>query len=112
MKIFLIRQQLEEIDSRIHTIEQLPQISDETQTELHKLQADQKKAEKALAWEAKQIRKELGYTQTDMAELLGYGGQKDVSRIETGKRRMSNQVVAHLSTIQDYYLPLLNVKKD
>lgn len=52
----------------------------------------------------KHIRKELGLTQSEMAERLGYSGQKDISRIETGAENMSNQVFAHLKTIEEYVL--------
>lgn len=50
------------------------------------------------------IRKKLGYTQSQMAELLGYGNKKDISRIERGHRKMSPQVRAHLDTIEKYVL--------
>lgn len=49
----------------------------------------------------KQIRTKLGLTQSEMAELLGYGAHKDISRIENGKANMSNQVFAHLKTIDN-----------
>ena len=54
------------------------------------------------------IRKKLGYTQSQMAELLGYGHKKDISRIERGHRNMSSQVRAHLVTIEKYILPEIN----
>lgn len=50
----------------------------------------------------KSTRKALGFTQAQMAERLGYGNQKDISNIETGKENMSNQTRKHLETIRKY----------
>lgn len=50
----------------------------------------------------KSTRKALCFTQDQMADRLGYGNQKDISRIETGTERMSNQTRAHLETIRKY----------
>lgn len=50
----------------------------------------------------KSTRKALGLTQSQMAERLGYGNQKDISRIETGTEKMSNQTRSHLETIRKY----------
>jgi len=52
----------------------------------------------------KSTRKALGFTQVQMADRLGYGHQKDVSNIETGKENMSNQTRKHLETIRKYEL--------
>ena len=52
----------------------------------------------------RRIRERLGFTQTQMAEYLGYGNKKDISRIERGHRQMSSQVRAHLATIEKYVL--------
>lgn len=52
----------------------------------------------------KTTRKALGFTQSQMAERLGYGNQKDISRIETGTENMSNQTRHHLLTIRKYEL--------
>ena len=59
----------------------------------------------------KQIRKKLGLTQTEMAKRLGYGNQKDISRIETGKANMSNQVLEHLKTIEECMKTVIGVPK-
>jgi transcriptional regulator with XRE-family HTH domain len=48
----------------------------------------------------KSTRKALGLTQSQMAEKLGYGNQKDVSNIERGAENMSNQTRSHLRTIR------------
>jgi transcriptional regulator with XRE-family HTH domain len=50
----------------------------------------------------KSTRKSLGLTQSQMAERLGYGNQKDISNIETGKENMSNQTRKHIETIRKY----------
>ena len=50
----------------------------------------------------KSTRTALNLTQSEMAEKLGYGHQKDISRIETGSANMSGQVRAHLLTIRKY----------
>lgn len=47
----------------------------------------------------KSTRSALNLTQSEMAKLLGYGYQKDISRIETGDQKMSNQTKAHLLTL-------------
>ena len=52
----------------------------------------------------KSTRTALNLTQSEMAEKLGYGNQKDISRIETGKVNMSGQTRAHLITIRKYEL--------
>lgn len=52
----------------------------------------------------KSTRKALGLTQTQMAKKLGYGHQKEVSNIETGKENMSNQTRTHLLTIRKHEL--------
>ena len=52
----------------------------------------------------KSTRTALNLTQSGMAERLGYGNQKDISRIETGSANMSGQVRAHLITIRKYEL--------
>ena len=52
----------------------------------------------------KSTRTALNLTQSEMAEKLGYGHQKDISRIETGSANMSGQVWAHLITIRKYEL--------
>jgi transcriptional regulator with XRE-family HTH domain len=52
----------------------------------------------------KSTRKSLGLTQSQMAERLGYGNQKDISNIETGKENMSNQTRQHLLTIRKHEL--------
>jgi transcriptional regulator with XRE-family HTH domain len=52
----------------------------------------------------KSTRKSLGLTQSQMAERLGYGNQKDISNIETGKENMSNQTRKHIETIRKYEL--------
>ena len=52
----------------------------------------------------KSTRAALNLTQSEMAEKLGYGHQKDISRIETGSANMSGQARAHLITIRKYEL--------
>ena len=52
----------------------------------------------------KSTRKSLDLTQSQMADRLGYGNQKDISNIETGKENMSNQTRKHLETIRKYEL--------
>lgn len=52
----------------------------------------------------KSTRKALGLTQVQMAERLGYGNQKDISNIERGTEKMSNQTRAHLKTIEKHEL--------
>jgi ribosome-binding protein aMBF1 (putative translation factor) len=52
----------------------------------------------------KSTRKALGFTQKQMADRLGYTGQKDIPRIETGEANMSNQTRKHLETIRKYEL--------
>lgn len=49
-------------------------------------------------------RKALNLTQAEMANRLGYGNQKDISRIETGSENMSNQTRSHLLTIRKHEL--------
>lgn len=52
----------------------------------------------------KSIRKALHLTQAEMAEKLGYSSQEVISAIETGKRKMSEPVRAHLRTIEKHEL--------
>jgi len=52
----------------------------------------------------KTIRKALNLTQSEMAEKLGYGNQKDISNIERGAENMSNQTRTHLLTIRKHEL--------
>lgn len=52
----------------------------------------------------KSTRKALALTQSQMAEKLGYGSQKDISRIETGSENMSAQTRSHLLTIRKHEL--------
>ena len=51
----------------------------------------------------KQTRTKLGLTQTQMAEVLGYSGKKDISRIETGKRAETPQLKKHLELLYAYH---------
>lgn len=46
------------------------------------------------------VRNSLHLNQTQMAKLLGYSGHEPISAIENSKRKMSNQVKAHLRTIE------------
>jgi len=52
----------------------------------------------------KTTRKALNLTQSEMAEKLGYGNQKDISNIERGSENMSNQTRTHLLTIRKHEL--------
>lgn len=52
----------------------------------------------------KKTRSLLGITQSEMAQRLGYGHQKDISRIETGAVNMSRQTRQHLLTIRKHEL--------
>ena len=52
----------------------------------------------------KTTRKDLNLTQSEMAEKLGYGNQKDISNIERGAENMSNQTRTHLLTIRKHEL--------
>jgi len=52
----------------------------------------------------KTTRKALNLTQSEMAEKLGYGNQKDISNIERGAENMSNQTRTHLLTIRKHEL--------
>lgn len=49
-------------------------------------------------------RKQLRLTQHEMAKKIGYGNQKDISRIETGAANMSRQVRQLLKLIRKYEL--------
>lgn len=50
----------------------------------------------------KDTRTRLGLTQSEMAALVGYGNQKDISNIERGIKEMSNPARAHVMTIRKY----------
>lgn len=50
----------------------------------------------------KSTRTLLKLTQSEMADRLGYGAQKDISRIETGAVNMSRQTRQHLLTIRKH----------
>jgi len=52
----------------------------------------------------KSTRKALGLTQTEMANRMGYATQEAISHIETGTRKMSEQVKQHLITIRKHEL--------
>jgi len=52
----------------------------------------------------KTTRKGLGLTQTEMARRMGYATQEAISHIETGTRKMSEQVKQHLITIRKHEL--------
>jgi len=52
----------------------------------------------------KSTRKALGLNQSQMANKLGYGNQKDISNIERGAENMSNQTRTHLLTIRKHEL--------
>lgn len=60
------------------------------------------------------IRSDLGLSQSQMARLLGYGDKKDISRIENGNRKMGNQTLAHLDTLDHMVLLLgfTNAKRE
>jgi len=46
----------------------------------------------------KETRMKLGLSQQEMAELLGYAGQKDISRIET-KAKETERLKKHLKLL-------------
>ena len=50
----------------------------------------------------KSTRKALGLNQTEMAKRMGYANQEAISHIETGTRKMSEQVRQHLITIRKH----------
>lgn len=48
----------------------------------------------------KKIREEKGYTQEDMAKLLGYKHKSGYNQLETGKRKI---VLEQAKTIADFF---------
>jgi len=52
--------------------------------------------------ELKKVRKELGLTQAEMANLLGYSSRISISAIETGTRTMNSQTAILLKIIKKH----------
>lgn len=50
----------------------------------------------------KQVRRELGETQQELADRLGYSHPKEVSNVERGVQRMSSQTRKALALIEKY----------
>ena len=53
----------------------------------------------------KAARKQLGLTQTQLAEVMGYSNDTYISRVETGSRGMSEQAQRLLQAYLDGYRP-------
>lgn len=53
----------------------------------------------------KAARKQLGLTQTQLAEVMGYSDNTHISRIESGPRDMSEQGCKLLQAYLDGYRP-------